>query len=241
MGEDGVMTAASFKDLCVDANDVAAQARFWAAVLDARVVDAGDGGARLEPGAGRSPAETVWVNPVPEPRTAKTRVHVDMRITGSEPAAILAAGATVLSRPGENRWWVLADPEGNAFCAFPPDPDEPATPGVFELIVDCRDAAAQATWWAGIVGGTVHRAEHKPFAWIEGAAGFPWRYWVFDPVPEPKTVKNRAHWDVSLTGTRPDALLDAGATLLREPDGEISWWVLADPEGNEFCAFAPAA
>jgi hypothetical protein len=27
--------------------------------------------------------------------------------------------------------------------------------------------------------------------------------------------------------------------LLREPDEEVRWWVLADPEGNEFCAFAP--
>jgi hypothetical protein len=30
-----------------------------------------------------------------------------------------------------------------------------------------------------------------------------------------------------------------GATVLREPDDEIRWWVTADPEGNEFCAFAP--
>ncbi|MCX4471276.1 hypothetical protein C5N14_19585 [Micromonospora sp. MW-13] len=34
-------------------------------------------------------------------------------------------------------------------------------------------------------------------------------------------------------------LLAAGARLVREPDVEVSWWVLADPEGNEFCAFAP--
>ena len=30
-----------------------------------------------------------------------------------------------------------------------------------------------------------------------------------------------------------------GATVLRGPDDEIRWWVTADPEGNEFCAFAP--
>jgi hypothetical protein len=28
-----------------------------------------------------------------------------------------------------------------------------------------------------------------------------------------------------------------GATVLREPGGDIGWHVLADPEGNEFCAF----
>lgn len=32
-------------------------------------------------------------------------------------------------------------------------------------------------------------------------------------------------------------LLEAGATVLREPDGDISWHILADPEGNEFRAF----
>ena len=31
--------------------------------------------------------------------------------------------------------------------------------------------------------------------------------------------------------------LRRGARLLREPDDDISWHVLADPEGNEFCVF----
>ena len=73
---------------------------------------------------------------------------------------------------------------------------------------------------------------------ITGAAGFPWGYWVFNRVPEPKTVKNRVHWDVDLAGTDPSALVAAGATVLRPPDSEISWWIMADLEGNEFCAFA---
>jgi hypothetical protein len=57
----------------------------------------------------------------------------------------------------------------------------------------------------------------------------------FTRVPEPKTVKNRIHWDVNVTDLQP--LLDAGAILLRPKGDEIGWHVLADPEGNEFCAF----
>ena len=76
------------------------------------------------------------------------------------------------------------------------------------------------------------------FAWVEGAAGFPFMYWVFNPVPEPKTVKNRVHWDVKLADASVDDLVDAGARLLRIRDGDIDWCVMADPEGNEFCAFA---
>jgi glyoxalase superfamily protein len=55
------------------------------------------------------------------------------------------------------------------------------------------------------------------------------------PVPEPKTVKNRIHLDVT-TGSVDD-LVAAGATVLRAKDDEIGWAVLADPDGNEFCAF----
>ena len=33
----------------------------------------------------------------------------------------------------------------------------------------------------------------------------------------------------------------AGARVLREPGGDIHWTVMADPEGNEFCVFAPGA
>ena len=58
---------------------------------------------------------------------------------------------------------------------------------------------------------------------------------MFVPVPEPKTVKNRIHWDVLAPDV--DALLAAGATLLRAPDDDIGWHVLADPDGNEFCVF----
>jgi hypothetical protein len=55
----------------------------------------------------------------------------------------------------------------------------------------------------------------------------------FVPVPEPKTVKNRVHWDVY--GEVVD-FEDAGATVLWEMP---KWTTMADPEGNEFCVFAP--
>ena len=48
-------------------------------------------------------------------------------------------------------------------------------------------------------------------------------------------MKNRIHWDVTVHAVAP--LVEVGATVLREPGGDIGWHVLADPEGNEFCAF----
>jgi predicted enzyme related to lactoylglutathione lyase len=50
-------------------------------------------------------------------------------------------------------------------------------------------------------------------------------------------VKNRVHWDVTLADTTIEGLVAAGATLLRPKDDDIRWWIMADPEGNEFCAF----
>jgi len=230
-----------FKALCADAADALALARFWAAALGTTMADLGDGTARVEPRPGRPKTEAIWVDPVPEPRTVKTRVHLDLRLAGPEPGPLLDAGAHVVREPATDPWWVLADPDGNEFCAFPPRAEHPSAPaGPFELVVDCQDAWAQASWWAARTGGQARRDEGQPWAWVEGAAGFPWSYWVFTPVPEPKTVKNRVHWDVDLTGAGPDALVATGARVLREPGGDISWWILADPEGNEFCAFPPS-
>jgi Glyoxalase-like domain len=230
------VTIARFQDMCLDTNDPAVLGGFWRRVLDATLVTFDNGDARLDPGPGRTANEVVWINVVPEPRTGKTRVHLDIRLADPEPTALVEAGATVAREPGaDTSFWVLTDPEGNEFCAFPSA--EGTTPGVFNLVVDCRDPLAQAQWWAGVVGGTV--GQGKRAYWVEGAAAFPWVYWGFNPVPEPKTVKNRMHWDVKMADPEPAALVEAGAVVLREPDDDIHWWVMADPEGNEFCAFAP--
>ena len=61
-----------------------------------------------------APFETLDIAPVPEPKTAKNRVHLDVF---GDVAAIAARGATVLAE--QPRWTVMADPEGNEFCVFP--------------------------------------------------------------------------------------------------------------------------
>jgi hypothetical protein len=232
----------SFKSLCLDADDARALSDFWARLLSWDCVVAGEGW-HLAPLSGDH--EGLWIDPVPEPRRVKTRVHLDLRLPTHDVHQLVTAGAIVVSEPGEGqRWWVLADPEGNLFCAMPPAPPEFRLPEVdvptpFELVVDATDPQQQAQWWAERTGGQARTRAGASFWWIEHAAGFPWLFWVFTSVPEAKVVKNRLHWDVRLTGSNPVALIDAGATLLREPDDDVAWWVLADPEGNEFCAFAP--
>jgi Glyoxalase-like domain len=65
---------------------------------------------------------------------------------------------------------------------------------------------------------------------------------TFAHVPEGKTVKNRLHIDVNPTDREQDEevrrLLDLGARHADVGQGDESWIVLADPEGNEFCVLA---
>ncbi len=106
------MAPAAYKDLCLDAVDPLHLGRFWAAVLGLKLADAGEGDAVLR---GPSPRHTVWINAVPEPKTVKNRMHLDVL---GDVAEIVARGATVLDE--QPRWTVMADVEGNEFCVFPP-------------------------------------------------------------------------------------------------------------------------
>ncbi|MGY1600868.1 VOC family protein [Geodermatophilus sp. SYSU D00815] len=112
----------------------------------------------------------------------------------------------------------------------------PAPARFKDLCLDARDHQALADWWCAALGYVRRdgdRPARDPVA-IEDPSGAGPLIWV-NPVPEPKTVKNRLHVDVD--GDR-EALLAAGATLVRARDGDIRWDVLADPEGNEFCCFS---
>jgi hypothetical protein len=114
---------ARFKDLCLDAADHQAQADWWCRVLGYVRRESPEGPrdpawpVPIEDPAGAGPL--LWINPVPERKTVKNRMHVDVVGRLED---LLAAGATVVTPRGERPWDVLADPEGNEFCVFAPEP-----------------------------------------------------------------------------------------------------------------------
>ncbi len=220
------MTMATFKDLCIDATDPAVLGPFWAAALGLTAEPLDDGDVRL---TGTTPRQTVWINRVPEPRTVKQRMHLDVHV--GSPSDLEALGARTLA--SLDHWTVMADPQGGEFCAFPRV--EPPAYRLYEVVVDARDARAQAEWWGGMLGAKVAHEPDQPWWSVEGIDGAPFDSIVFNAVPEPKTVKNRVHPDVLAGALRP--LLDHGATVIRPRDDDIGWHVAADPEGNEFCVF----
>ena len=218
--------AAAFKDLCIDAVDAGAAARFWAPALGLRATVRASGYLLSDD----VQEHRVWVNAVTEPKSAKLRVHLDVYVAAV--SELTALGATVLQ--DQQRWTVLADPEGAELCAFVRPPDEVPDYRLYELVVDAADPERLALWW-GARFGVALDADPEDESWaLEGAPSPPWPV-VFGAVPEPKTEKNRVHWDVWGDARE---LTAAGATLLRQRDDEIAWDVLADPEGNEFCVFA---
>jgi hypothetical protein len=233
------MTIARWKDLCIDATDAHRTARFWGPLLGFEVELHDDGDAALR---GPSPEATIWINTVPEPRTVKQRVHLDLEMGSLD--AILRLGAEMVLPASESgfRWSVLRDPEGGELCVFERDPFSAAPPArLYELVIDTATAAsarAQAEWWAEVLGGTVGANADEGYAWVEDMPAVPFDGFAFVPVPEPKTVKNRIHWDI--TSDDLDALVASGATVLATPTDETRWHVLADKEGNEFCVFPSA-
>ncbi len=221
------MPLVTYKDLCLDANDVLATEEFWSGTLRLTGTVGIDGDAVL---GGDNPSQTVWINLVPEAKTVKNRVHLDVRATSLEPFA----GLEQLSANGEFPWTVFADCEGNEFCVFLGD----EAPGLKDIVVDAVDSTAIADWWGAVWGGVV-KHEDSSYSYIEDIPDTPFDI-DFVTVPEPKTVKNRIHWDVTLNpGITVDDVVAAGALVLRTQDDQIGWTVMADPEGNEFCVFAP--
>jgi hypothetical protein len=109
------------------------------------------------------------------------------------------------------------------------------------LCVDATDPAAQARWWAEALGWRItHETDVESV--LEPPAGSPEDGvapdLLFLRVPESKDVKNRLHLDLRPTDQAAEVArlesLGARRTDIGQGD-DVTWVVLADPEGNELC------
>jgi hypothetical protein len=121
--------------IVVDCHDPKAQAQWWAEVLGWKKIYEGDDEVVLVPewvsieSAKATPwdrqAQGIVFGKVPEGKTVKNRIHMDLAPHTSddrdaEIARLLAMGATRanVGQTGDEGWDVLADPEGNEFCVL---------------------------------------------------------------------------------------------------------------------------
>jgi hypothetical protein len=119
-----------FKELVVDSHDPRALAEFWCAVLGYEITDEEDGLVEI---AGASwtvddvraapVVPTILFVPVPESKTVKNRLHIDVnpidRTQAEEVERLEKLGAKRIDiGQGDVHWVVMADPEGNEFCVL---------------------------------------------------------------------------------------------------------------------------
>ena len=103
-----------------DCADPIKTANFWSAALDLPI-DEGASPYFVSIGLGDPDVSPTWFfAAVPEPKTAKSRTHLDMHTDdrAAEVTRLLSLGATHVSDHDEwgTQWTVLLDPEGHEFC-----------------------------------------------------------------------------------------------------------------------------
>jgi predicted enzyme related to lactoylglutathione lyase len=111
--------ALEWEQVNVDANDPEALGRWWLDALGWVVVN--DDPEEFEIRAAPDRLPGLLFARVPEPKTVKDRLHLDLRPDDqdAEVARLVALGATTADvGQGEQPWVVLADPEGNEFCVL---------------------------------------------------------------------------------------------------------------------------
>jgi hypothetical protein len=155
-----------------------------------------------------------------QPRPARPRLA--RRCTSDHPVPVRGSGL-VASRTLSVRDWT-----GGA----------PVT-GLSQIVIDSRDPARLVRFWAALLGGEPVDRAH---GWSHvDPPGFP--RLAFQPVPEPKSTKNRLHLDITVDSV-PTATTRA-TTLGATPVGPLitddsgTFQVLHDPETNEFCLVHP--
>jgi predicted enzyme related to lactoylglutathione lyase len=232
--------------LTFDANDPPRLARFWAGLLRWETADGSHDGIRLLPSD--DTGFQLRFLPTQEPKVGQNRMHFDLTSTSLEDQQLTVARALELGarhidvgqRPEEGHV-VLADPEGNEFCVIEPGNG---------FLADCGFVGALACDGSQEVGYFWHDALGWPLVWdqdqetaIRSPHGGPKITWGGPPLM-PKTGKNRLHLDLAppVSGDQRaevERLVSLGATRIDIGQGEVSWVVMADPDGNEFCVLTP--
>lgn len=122
-----------------DCADALTLARFWATLTDWHVFHDDDPEVLVAPYYPNDGIGLLFI-PVPEPKTVKNRLHLDLAptdMTRDEQVEVaLRLGATLVAdhrRPDGGGWVVLADPEGNEFCIVRSDDEREPAPRAFRL------------------------------------------------------------------------------------------------------------
>jgi predicted enzyme related to lactoylglutathione lyase len=116
--------------------------------------------------------------------------------------------------------------------------------GRLELVqVDCADPIALAGFWCQVLGVEIIEVLGDPPHYVNLEPPADARHGpalAFQRVPEPKSSKNRLHFDVAVDDVDVATAQVEAIGGSRPPIDDVSehgyhWRVMADPDGNEFC------
>ena len=116
--------------------------------------------------------------------------------------------------------------------------------GDLVVVVDCEDLERAARFWAGMLGYLDEGQTGGLYRTLRPADG-PGGEVLLQRTADPKPVKNRVHLDLRTRNLDAEVTRarELGATVLTEMpivEGGMTWHVLADPDGNEFCILQPS-
>jgi catechol 2,3-dioxygenase-like lactoylglutathione lyase family enzyme len=110
-----------------------------------------------------------------------------------------------------------------------------------QVVIDCADPERLATFWCEVLGWKVVDRDEDEIE-IGGTGDGPTL--LMDHAPDAKVGKNRLHLDLTPNGDQQaevDRIIALGAQRVDIGQGDVTWVVLADPEGNEFCVLRGSA
>jgi predicted enzyme related to lactoylglutathione lyase len=231
--------------LTIDANDPLRLASFWASVLGWKMAT------NSQEVMIQSTDDTgfnIRFHSTQALKTGQNHMHFDLTSTSLEDqrrtvakSIDLGAQHIDIGQGSEERHVVLADPEGNEFCVIEPENSFLAECGFIGALA-CEGSQATGYFWSEALGWPLVWDQDQETA-IRSPQGGPKVTWGGPPLT-PKTGKYRLHFDLAPTihGTQReevDRLVSLGATRIDIGQGDVSWVVLADPDGHEFCVLTP--
>jgi catechol 2,3-dioxygenase-like lactoylglutathione lyase family enzyme len=234
--------------LCFDATDPVRVARFWAGVLNWEIADEPQAGVALLPSD--DTGFRFRFGPALQEKTGPDLMHFHLTSTSLDDqqqtvARLLRLGGRhvdIGQRPEEGHV-VLADPDGNLLCVIEPGNKFLADCGFFAE-VSCEGSQDVGYFWSAALGWPLVWDQNQETA-IRSPRGGPKISWGGPPLT-PKSGKNRLHFDLATPAggdqqAEVGRLVSLGATRVDIGQGEVSWVVMADPDGHEFCVLPPTA
>jgi hypothetical protein len=234
--------------ICIDANDISSIATFWAAALDWRIGDEDVSAIDVVP-PDESRGPPLVILPVPEAKVGKNRTHLE--IVGEsvehqseivEQLIALGASHVDVGQPKDAKHVVLADPEGNEFCVVVRGEFLIDTGFLGAITFEPGNPAAGYFWAEALGWPLVYDQDGETAIRASDGRG---PFITFGPPSNAaKTSKNRLHLDIAPPrdgdqGAEVERLIALGASRVDIGQGDVSWVVMADPDGNEFCVLTP--